>query len=409
MAELTRRIIDSGAESVIVISPHAPLEADSFVAYDGPEVYADFSKFRAPQTQFALSVDEELLAAIKKSAADKDYDVFTLPEHDLDHGTAVPLYFLLENGWSGKVVTLGYSFLSNQDHLRFGACIRNAVEHVGRRTAFIASGDLSHRLKPQAPAGYNPQAHVFDEQVVEALNENNPRGIVEIDHELRRLAGECGYRSMLVAIGAGSDLPASCEVLNYEAPFGVGYLVAQLTMQESTDDGIEIPKLARQSVETFVRSGRVLTATADPDGLLGARAPCFVSLKTLDGELRGCIGTIEPVRESLAEEIVTNAISAATNDPRFDPVTENELGNLRYSVDVLFPAEPTVMKDLDPAVFGVIVEDESGSRRGLLLPDIPGIDDAEQQVEIAARKAGIQHGEPIRIFRFRVERFREIL
>ena len=123
----------------------------------------------------------------------------------------------------------------------------------------------------------------------------------------------------------------------------------------------------------------------------------------------GCIGTIEPVRETLAEEIVANAISAATNDPRFDPVTENELGNLRYSVDVLFPAEPTVMKDLDPAVFGVIVEDESGSRRGLLLPDIPGIDDAEQQVDIAARKAGIQRGEPIRIFRFRVERFREIL
>ncbi len=407
MAELTRRLIDSGAESVIVISPHAPLEADSFVAYDGPEVYGDFSNFRAPQTHFALSVDEDLLAAIKNAAAAEDYDVFTLPEHDLDHGTAVPLYFLLQNGWSGKVVTLGYSFLSNEDHLRFGACIRNAVEHVGRRTAFIASGDLSHRLKPQAPAGYNPQAHVFDEQVVEALNENNPRRIVEIDHELRRLAGECGYRSMLVAIGAGSDLPASCEVLNYEAPFGVGYLVAQLTMQESTDDEIEIPKLARQSVEAFVRSGKILTATADPGGLLGARAPCFVSLKTLDGELRGCIGTIEPVRETLTEEIVANAISAATNDPRFDPVTEDELGNLRYSVDVLFPAEPTVMKDLDPAVFGVIVEDESGSRRGLLLPDIAGIDDAEQQVEIAARKAGIQRGEPVRLFRFRVERFRE--
>ncbi len=112
-------------------------------------------------------------------------------------------------------------------------------------------------------------------------------------------------------------------------------------------------------------------------------------LKTLDGDLRGCIGTIEPAKDTLAEEIVANAISAATNDPRFDPVKEDELSNLRYSVDVLFPAEAAVMEDLDPAVFGVIVEDESGSRRGLLLPDIPGIDDAEQQVEIAARKAGI--------------------
>ena len=124
--------------------------------------------------------------------------------------------------------------------------------------------------------------------------------------------------------------------------------------------------------------------------------------------MRGCIGTIEPAKDTLAEEIVANAISAATNDPRFDPVREDELSNLRYSVDVLFPSEPAVMEDLDPQVFGVIVEDESGSRRGLLLPDIPGIDDAEQQVEIAARKAGIGKDEPIKLCRFKVERFREL-
>ena len=125
------------------------------------------------------------------------------------------------------------------------------------------------------------------------------------------------------------------------------------------------------------------------------------------GELRGCIGTIEPAKDTLAEEIVANAISAANNDPRFEPVSEDELSNLRYSVDVLFPSEPAAMEELDPRIFGVIVEDESGSRRGLLLPDIPGIEDTEQQVEIAARKAGIAPGEPIRLYRFRVERFRE--
>ena len=159
-----------------------------------------------------------------------------MPEHDLDHGTAVPIYFLVQNGWQGKVVTLGYSFLSNQDHLRFGACIRNAVDTIGRRVAFIASGDLSHRLKPRAPAGYNPEAHVFDDQVVDALRSNAPDKIVRIDQNLRRLAGECGFRSMLVAIGASSELPLSCEVLSYEAPFGVGYLVAQLTNQMATEN-----------------------------------------------------------------------------------------------------------------------------------------------------------------------------
>jgi MEMO1 family protein len=410
MAELTKRLIESGSESVVLISPHAPLEADSFVAYEGPEVYGDFSNFNAPDTRFAVRVDEELLSAIKRTAAAKNYDVSILPEQDLDHGIAVPLYFLLQNGWRGKVVTLGYSFLSNEDHLRFGSCIKEAVDQVGRRVAFIASGDLSHRLKPQAPAGYNPNAHIFDEEVVDALRSNAPQQIVRIDHNLRRLAGECGYRSMLVAIGASSDLPWSCEVLNYEAPFGVGYLVAQLINQPgplSEETEIDLPALARQAVETFVRSGDILDPPKNTQGLLSERAPCFVSLKTMSGELRGCIGTIEPVKDNLAEEIVANGISAATNDPRFDPVNEDELSNLRYSVDVLFPSEPAVIEELDPAVFGVIVEDESGSRRGLLLPDIPGIDDAQQQVAIAARKAGIAPGEPIKLWRFKVERFRE--
>src|SRR5689334_15091327 len=409
MSELTKRLIDSGAESVIVISPHAPLAVDAFVAYEGPQVSADFSHFNAPDTYFSLPVDEELLAAIREVAAATRFEVTTLPEHELDHGTAVPLYFLLRNGWRGKVVTLGYSFLSNDEHLRFGSCIRSAVDQVGRRVAFIASGDMSHRLKPQAPAGYNPDAHVFDEQVVEALRSNDPQRIVDIDFNLRRLAGECGFRSMLVAIGACSELPMSCEVLSYEAPFGVGYLVAQLTNQPAGPhiEELSLPGLAREAVETFTRSGEILSPPQSAQTLLTTRAPCFVSLKTLNGELRGCIGTIEPSRDTLAEEIIANAISAATNDPRFEPVEPEELSNLRYSVDVLFPPEETVLEDLDPSVYGVIVEDKTGVRRGLLLPDIPGIDNAEQQVEIAARKAGIARDEPVRLYRFRVERFRE--
>src|SRR6185503_2825880 len=140
-----------------------------------------FSNFSAPEIFFTASVDEELLSAISKAGTSQNYEVTVLHEHDLDHGTAVPLYFLQRNGFHGKVVTLGYSFLSSDDHLRFGNCIRKAVDEVGRRVAFIASGDLSHRLKPSAPAGYNPEAHVFDDQVVAALRTNVPRQIVDID------------------------------------------------------------------------------------------------------------------------------------------------------------------------------------------------------------------------------------
>jgi MEMO1 family protein len=409
MAEFTRRVIASEAETVVLISPHAPLELDSFVAYEGHEVLGDFANFHAPDTRFRAEVDDQLLNVICKVAQEDQYQVNRLVGNRLDHGTAVPLYFLLRNGWHGKIVALGYSFLSNEDHLRFGNCIRKAVEEVDRTVAFVASGDLSHRLKPEAPAGYNPSAYIFDETVVDALRSNDPERIVEIDQNLRKLAGECGYRSMLVAIGATRQLECSCDVISYEAPFGVGYLVAQLSAESGKqldDRRDDLPSLARQAVENFVRNGSEIKAGENLSVFLRSRAPCFVCLKTLEGDLRGCIGTIEPAKDTLAEEIITNAISAATRDPRFSEVTEEELADLSYSVDVLLPAERSEMADLDPATYGVIVEDIEG-RRGLLLPDIPGIENAQQQVEIASRKAGIPPGASVKLSRFKVQRFRE--
>jgi MEMO1 family protein len=232
MAEFTRRIIENGAETLLVISPHAPLDPSAFVAYRGPTLHGHFANFRAPQAAVDFSLDLELLEMLVQHSADNGYEVLVLQSHDLDHGIAVPLYFLQRNGWRGQVVALGYSFLSNQDHLNFGSCIRSAVESSGRSAAIVASGDLSHRLRPDAPAGYNPEAHRFDEAIVEAIEGNTPQRIISVDTNLRRLAGECGYRSMLVGLGAMEHLPPACEVLSYEAPFGVGYLVAQLTNQK---------------------------------------------------------------------------------------------------------------------------------------------------------------------------------
>ena len=409
MAELTKRLLDSRADTVVLVSPHAPLEADTFVAYGEPLLFGDFTRFRAPKSSFSISVDLDLLHEISKSAFEYDYEVTMLQARNLDHGSAVPLYFLLENGWSGKVVVLGYSFLSNRDHLSFGTCISKAISQTDRRVAFIASGDLSHRLKPDAPAGYNPKAHHFDDQVVEALRHNSLGKILNIDDQLRRLAGECGYRSLLVAIGALESVSPECDVISYEAPFGVGYLVAQISNdhQQSNSIASEIPALARKAVEAFVKTGAAPDLESSESQRLGQPAPCFVSLKTRDGELRGCIGTIEPAKNSLAEEIVSNAIGAATHDPRFYPVEKDELEDLTYSVDVLMPAEEVEIDELDPSIYGVIVESDNGSKRGLLLPSIEGVDTAEQQVGIASRKAGIASGEPVKLYRFRVERFPE--
>ena len=431
MADLTERVIRSGAETIVMISPHAPLERDAFVAYEGPQLYADFANFRAPGAAVQAELDEELLDEITRSAVERNLTTIKIRGFDLDHGTAVPLYFLQRNGWNGRLVALGYSFLSKEDHVRFGQSIKHAIERVARPVAFIASGDLSHRLKPEAPAGYNPQAHLFDEEVIDAIRSCATKRIVELDPELRRMAGECGYRSMLVAIGVAQELEPSCEVINYEAPFGVGYLVAQLvagsadgpsallkseppavaggpSQPDSSDSSsAALPSLARAVVETFVTTGDVIRAPQNLSDLLSQRAGCFVSLKTRAGELRGCIGTIDPAKDALAEEIIFNAISAATRDPRFAPVREDELAELKYSVDVLSQPEPAGLEGLDPKIYGVIVEDKKGVRRGLLLPNLKGIETADQQVEIASRKAGIPAGDEIKLWRFRADRYRE--
>lgn len=160
--------------------------------------------------------------------------------------------------------------------------------------------------------------------------------------------------------------------------------------------------LARKAVEEYVSSRRVADASEAPEELTGGRAGAFVCLK-IDGDLRGCIGTIEPVTDNLAKEIVRNAISSATQDPRFMPVGPGELSRLTYSVDVL--GEPEAIDDigeLDPGVYGVIVT--SGGRSGLLLPDLEGVDTAEDQVRIASMKAGIRPGEPVALQRFKVTR-----
>ena len=434
MAELAQRVIESGAETVVLISPHAPLEAVAFVAYEGPKLYGDFSMFRAPETTVEATLDAELLSEITRAAEQHHLITLRISGADLDHGTAVPLYFLQRNGWKGKVVALGYSFLSDNDHLRFGNSIRQAIATLKRPVAFIASGDLSHRLKPGAPAGFNPEAHRFDEAVVEAIRSGQPHRIATIDQAVRRAAGECGYRSMLVALGVVEDAKTACEVLNYEGPFGVGYLVAQLASRyagkrgplrgspagvlvapaslagdraDETSAYPDIPVLARRVIETFVKTGEVISHPSDLPEDLSARAGCFVSIKTHEGELRGCIGTIDPDKDSLAEEIIANALSAATRDPRFPPVRPDELPHLKYSVDVLSAPEPCTLADLDPKTYGVIVEDESGLRRGLLLPALEGIDTAAQQVEIASRKAGIAPGAPVKLSRFRADRYSE--
>lgn len=171
-------------------------------------------------------------------------------------------------------------------------------------------------------------------------------------------------------------------------------------------DDVQPSELARLATEAHVREGSILDPPRNAQGVLAEQAGVFVTLHTEDGHLRGCIGTISASRDSVAEEIIQNAISAATRDPRFPPVSVDELPHLRYGVDVLDPAQPAAgIEDLDPSVYGVIIETLDGSRRALLLPRIEGIETPVEQWSAVHMKAGIAIGTPIRLERFTVRRF----
>ncbi len=238
-------------------------------------------------------------------------------------------------------------------------------------------------------------------------------------------AGQCGFNSLAILLGTLEGLEARASVLSYEGPFGVGYCTAQIAageedptrflaqsleanwqrMQANKKTEVhKIVRLAMDAVEAFVESGKVISPEEAPEELLKTRAGAFVTLKQ-GGQLRGCIGTIGPTKATLAQEIIANAIAAATEDPRFSQVESEELTQLTYSVDVL--GEPEAidsLSQLDPERFGVIVK--SGRRRGLLLPNLEGVDSAQRQVAIAKSKAGIVPGEDVELFRFQVVRYR---
>jgi AmmeMemoRadiSam system protein A len=161
-------------------------------------------------------------------------------------------------------------------------------------------------------------------------------------------------------------------------------------------------KLAKDTIENYVRNGTIPRPNELTPEMI-ERSGVFVSLK-VGGLLRGCIGTYEPAKANVAEEVITNAISSATRDPRFPPVTPDELSDLEYSVDVLTSPEPVKSEaELDPKRYGIIVE--SGKRKGLLLPDLEGVDTVARQIEICRSKAGIPSYEQVKLYRFEVKRY----
>lgn len=407
--------------------------SDAIAISNEEKIKGNLIKFRDFETNIELEIDkefnDELLNLCKSeniSATGIDSNLLRRfnKDYELDHGTMVPMYFINKYYTDYKLVHITYSILNDIELYKFGMAIQKTAKNLNKNTVIIASGDLSHRLTEDGPYEYSPQGEKFDKELIENLENGNVVNIFNMDKCMIEEAGECGLRSLYILLGAMEGNSIQGELLSYEGPFGVGYGVMKFKQESENISNLDkllkikeesfnkkisnsnpYVKLARESLNYYFKNKRLMIASNDlPREMLEERHGVFVSLKKF-GQLRGCIGTIFPTTDCVANEIIRNAIQAAIADPRFLEVTEDELVDIDISVDVLTNPIKAIKEELNPKIYGVIVS--KGQNRGLLLPDLEGVDTVEEQLNIACQKGGINPNSDYSIEKFEVIRYKE--
>ena len=428
--EAYERVADEVAglkpDTIIVSSPHSIMYADYFHISPGENAKGSFKRFHAGNVKFEEIYDSELVDRICGYAEEDEFPAGTLGERDseLDHGTMVPLYFIRQKYQEGKIVRIGLSGLPLSDHYRLGMYIARAIEDLNRKVVFIASGDLSHKLQEYGPYGFAKEGPQYDRRIMDVCSRAAFGELFDFDEVFCEKAAECGHRSFVMMAGAFDGITVKAEALSHEDVTGVGYGICtfypqgkdegrhflqehekkmEAQIRERRENADAYVRLAYDAVDYYVLHRKYLPLPEDIDEeLINRKAGAFVSIHK-EGLLRGCIGTTGPTRENVALEIIGNAVSACSRDPRFSPVREEELKDLEISVDVLGETEDiSSPEELDVKRYGVIVS--CGNRRGLLLPDLDGVDTVEQQIEIARQKGGISENENYTLQRFEVVR-----
>ena len=413
-------------ETIIISSPHSVMYSDYFHISPGVKATGSFAEFGAPQVKFEVKYDAEIVNLLANKAMVTGFPAGCLGEKkkELDHGTMVPLWFITKKYNDFKLVRTGLSGFDLLKHYEYGMMIKEAVEELDRRVVYVASGDLSHKLQTHGPYGFAEEGPIYDERIMDVCSRAAFGELFDFDENFCNKAAECGHKSFVIMAGALDGIAVEAKQFSHEDVTGVGYgicsfmplspdenrhfLKNRLTLEdeklrEKKDRSDAYVKLARASAEYFVKNGKVMEVPEwVPDEIINRKAGAFVSIHKF-GSLRGCIGTILSTKKNLAEEIIRNAVSAVSEDNRFDPVEEDELNWLDINVDVLSEPERIESEEqLDVKRYGVIVR--SGYKQGLLLPDLEGVDTVEQQITIAMRKGGIAPGSNIDLYRFEVVR-----
>ncbi|MBN7572566.1 AMMECR1 domain-containing protein [Clostridium sp. 2-1] len=431
--KIGREVADIKPDTIIIITPHATMFSDAISISDEERISGDLSQFRCTNIKMDIPIDKEFnvklgtachVEGIPSVLADSEllrrYNV----NYELDHGSIVPLYFINKYYNDYKLVHITYSMIGDINLYKFGMEIKNVAEKLNRKAVIIASGDLSHKLKDEGPYSYSPYGELFDKALLGNLEKGDVLGAFNMNKTMISEAGQCGLNSVYILLGAMEGKEIKGQLLSYQGTFGVGYGVMKLSRQQQDRDYLDeltkykeeqlktklnesnaYVKLARENLNHYFSHGKSIEDISNlPKELLNERHGVFVSLKKF-GNLRGCIGTIAPTTGSVGEEIIRNSIEAAMSDPRFSEVSEDEMDDIDISVDVLMDSEPCNKEDLDPKKYGVIVS--LGMRRGLLLPDLEGVNTVDEQLQIACDKADIDFDEDYKIERFEVVRYKE--
>lgn len=414
-------------ETIVISSPHIVMYRNYFSISPGAGADGDMAYYGARQVKAHVDYDTQFVLAILEEAQKQQLPLGADGQKDkhLDHATIIPIRFVQEAFPQFKVVRISLSGLPLAMHYRVGECIQKAAEKLNKRIFYIASGDLSHKLRKNGPYGISKEGQEYERRIVNIMENANFGELLDFSDDFCEKAAECGHRSFVMMAGALDGKKVEPKLLSHQDVTGVGYGVGtylvtgedperhflkdwtakkEKILMERIHKEDTYVHLARKSLINYLLCGEYLKRPDDlPKELTQNKLGVFVSLHE-NGELRGCIGTIEPITDCIADEIINNAVSAAVRDPRFPPVRMEELGMLEISVDVLEPAESiSTLEELDPNIYGVIVS--KGSKRGVLLPDLEGVETPEQQVSIAKQKAGISSLDlDVSLKRFKVTR-----
>ena len=396
--KVSEEIASLKPETIIISSPHTECYEDYFFVSTNPKMEGDFKNFGAPDVKFKEEIDLDLALEIEKISQKEKFKAGGIDKViDLDHGTMVPLYYIRKKYNNFKLVVVGLSGFSLESHFEFGKIIDRSINNLGRKVVFVASGDLSHKLREEGPYGFAKEGPIYDDMIQKTLSNANFTELLKYDKNLLFKAAECGHPSFTIMAGALDDRKVKPNFYSHEDVTGVGYGLWSFYPND------EYVMLARDTIFSYIKYGKKIDIPSYvTKELRETKKGVFVTIHK-KGLLRGCIGTFLPVYNCLAQEIIENAISSSTRDPRFPRISEEELNDLYINVDVLSTPETiNSISQLDPKKYGVIVQ--SGLKKGLLLPNIEGIDSVSEQIFIAKQKANINPNEEVTLQRFEVIR-----